>query len=114
MKNAKVLGKFKDEMKGIPVEEFVALRPKMYSIQLQRDIMVRHHNLKKAAAGKTEPISEISKRKGLPKKLPEGLERLLGPPRRSHPEGGLPHAQPHQEPDPLHGHSDQGGAGRSG
>jgi len=77
MKNAKALGKFKDEMKGIPVEEFVALCPKMYSIQLKRAIVVKHHNLKKAATGKTKAQSEISKRKGLPKKLPKEQEHLF-------------------------------------
>ena len=77
MKNAKALGKFKDEIKGIPVEEFVALCPKMYSIQLKRDIVVKHHNLKKAATGKTEAQFKISKRKGLPKKLPKEQERFF-------------------------------------
>ena len=71
------MGKFKDEMKGIPVEEFMALCPKMYSIQLKCDIIVKHHNLKKATAGKTEVQSEISKRKGLPKKLPKEQEYLF-------------------------------------
>lgn len=31
-KNKKVLGKFKDEMDGTPIQEFCGLRPKMYSI----------------------------------------------------------------------------------
>ena len=30
--NKKVLGKMKDETHGIPIQEFVGLRPKMYSI----------------------------------------------------------------------------------
>ena len=30
--NKKVVGKFKDEWDGIPVKEFVGLRPKMYSM----------------------------------------------------------------------------------
>ena len=30
--NKKVLGKMKDECAGIPIEEFVGLRPKMYSM----------------------------------------------------------------------------------
>src|SRR6185437_12378479 len=32
-KNKKVLGKMKDELNGVPIEEFVALRSKMYSIK---------------------------------------------------------------------------------
>ena len=35
-KNKKVLGKFKDECTGIPVLEFIGLRPKMYSIKKRR------------------------------------------------------------------------------
>ena len=32
IENKKVIGKFKDETHGIPIEEFVGLRPKMYSL----------------------------------------------------------------------------------
>jgi len=32
VENKKVVGKFKDECNGIPIAEFVGLRPKMYSI----------------------------------------------------------------------------------
>ena len=32
--NDKIIGKFKDETDGIPIKEFIGLRPKMYSIQL--------------------------------------------------------------------------------
>src|SRR5436190_19377805 len=35
-KNKKVLGKFKDECNGDPIQSFVALRAKMYSIQTAR------------------------------------------------------------------------------
>ena len=35
--NKKVVGKFKDETQGIPICEFVGLRSKMYSIQLDDD-----------------------------------------------------------------------------
>ena len=31
-KHKKVIGKFKDEMNGVPIEEFIGLRPKMYSV----------------------------------------------------------------------------------
>ena len=31
--NKKVIGKFKDEANGIPISEFIGLRPKMYSIE---------------------------------------------------------------------------------
>jgi hypothetical protein len=51
MKNAKVLGKFKDEMQGINILEFVAVRAKMYSIR-------------------KEMGEEIGKRKGVPKSVP--------------------------------------------
>ena len=33
--NKKVIGKFKDETEGVPIVEFVGLRPKMYSILLE-------------------------------------------------------------------------------
>ena len=46
--NKKVLGKMKDECAGIPIQEFVGLRPKMYSI-LYGD------KEKKAAKGVTRP-----------------------------------------------------------
>ena len=31
--NKKVIGKFKDECSSVPIEEFIDLRPKMYSIE---------------------------------------------------------------------------------
>ena len=34
LKNKRVLGKFKDEVKGKIIEEFVGLRPKMYSLNV--------------------------------------------------------------------------------
>ena len=34
IKNKKVIGKFKDETAGLPITEWVGLRPKMYSIKL--------------------------------------------------------------------------------
>ena len=33
LKNKKVLGKFKDELAGVPLAEFVGLRPKMYALR---------------------------------------------------------------------------------
>lgn len=42
--NKKVVGKFKDEWDGIPVKEFVGLRPKMYS-------MISDHKEKKTGKG---------------------------------------------------------------
>lgn len=71
MKNAKRLGKMKMEMKGIVIKEFVALRPKMYSVQLAHPIVMPHHNLKKKAMGKLELKTEIAKKKGLPRSHPE-------------------------------------------
>lgn len=35
--NKKVLGKMKDETRGIPIQEFIGLRPKMYSIKYMED-----------------------------------------------------------------------------
>ena len=32
-----VLGKFKDECKGVPIAEFVGLRPKLYTLRLDGD-----------------------------------------------------------------------------
>ena len=43
--NKKVIGKFKDELNGIPMEEFVGLRPKCYSLKY------KYSREKKAAAG---------------------------------------------------------------
>ena len=42
--NKKVLGKFKDEANGFPITEFVGLRPKMYSYQVEKhgDIYNKH------------------------------------------------------------------------
>jgi hypothetical protein len=34
--NKKVIGKFKDEAKGVPIAEFVGLRPKLYSLRLDK------------------------------------------------------------------------------
>jgi hypothetical protein len=76
MKNAKTLGKFKDEMKGQVISEAVFLRPKMYSIKLAGELVTEHHNLKKKAKGKFELVTEIGKKKGLPKNLPNEEDRL--------------------------------------
>ena len=35
--NKKVIGKMKDETNGVPIEEFVGLRAKMYSIKCAND-----------------------------------------------------------------------------
>ncbi len=48
-KNKKVLGKMKDECAGTPVEEFVGLRPKLYSI-----MKFNHTNIKKAKGVKRQ------------------------------------------------------------
>lgn len=70
-KNAKKLGKMKMEMKGLVITEFVGLRPKMYSLQLQHPMVTPHHNLRKKAKGKTELKAEVAKKKGLPRSHPE-------------------------------------------
>lgn len=75
-KNEKVLGKFKNEMKGVPIKSAVFLRPKMYSIELMADVIAPHHNLKKRLKGKNEPMREVAKKKGLPRSLPAEQERL--------------------------------------
>ena len=31
-----MIGKFKDEAKGVPIAEFVGLRPKLYSLRLDK------------------------------------------------------------------------------
>lgn len=65
----------KDETHGVPIAEFVGVRPKMYSIRLARDVALPHHNPKKRAAGKTSVSIKISRRKGLPRSLPADKER---------------------------------------
>ena len=39
-KNKKIVGKMKDETHGIPIEEFVGLRPKMYSVKYKENGMI--------------------------------------------------------------------------
>jgi hypothetical protein len=68
-RNEKALGFMKDEMHGIPSDAFTALRSKMYSVKLARPMMQRHHNPKKAAAGKVKPKCEHTKHKGIPDKV---------------------------------------------
>jgi len=68
-KNEKVLWKVKDEMKGINIFEFIALQSKTYSLSLWGEIVMRHHNPKKAAMGKTENKKEVDKKKGLPQRI---------------------------------------------
>ena len=50
VKNKKVIGKFKDETGGKPIDEVVCLRPKMYSIQIADDVI-------KKAKGVTKPVT---------------------------------------------------------
>jgi hypothetical protein len=48
MKNARVLGKFKDELFGVPLIQFIALRPKMYSmVSLNNKEKSRHKGIPK-------------------------------------------------------------------
>ena len=56
-------------MKGVFVKELICLRPKMYSIELWGELVTRHHNAKKAAMGKKEKVSEISRKKGIPMRV---------------------------------------------
>uniref|UniRef100_UPI00163DB3FF hypothetical protein n=1 Tax=Klebsiella pneumoniae TaxID=573 RepID=UPI00163DB3FF len=42
--NKKSLGKFKDEVKGVIIEEMVSLRPKMYAIKLKPDPLTKDDN----------------------------------------------------------------------
>ena len=51
IRNKKVLGKMKDKTHGIPIQEFISLRPKMYSIlytEIKKSVTkkVRHDNYK--------------------------------------------------------------------
>jgi hypothetical protein len=60
MRNARVLGKFKDELFGIPMIEFIALRPKMYSMLvvnrkeksrrkgIARSVVLKHEDYRRA------------------------------------------------------------------
>lgn len=74
-KNAKLLGRMKDETFGVPIAKFLALRPKMYSVTLTRPMVVPHHNKKKQAMGKTSFKGEICKKKGIHKRLPGDMEK---------------------------------------
>ena len=53
--NKKVLGKMKDEVKGVAVEEFVGLRPKMYSLKYTKKNTAVE---KKTAKGITRNVTE--------------------------------------------------------
>lgn len=77
-RNKKVLGKLKDETKGVPIREAIFLRSKTYSIKLERPIMEPHPNKKKAARGKRVPKGHIAKKKGIPKRLPDDQDLLFG------------------------------------
>ena len=46
-KNRKVLGLFKDEMGGIPISEYVGLRPKMYSVITKEEQIRKAKGIKK-------------------------------------------------------------------
>ena len=46
-KNKKVLGKFKDECGGVPIKEYVGLRPKMYSVITQTEEIRKAKGVKK-------------------------------------------------------------------
>jgi hypothetical protein len=60
MRNARVLGKFKDELFGVPMVEFIALRPKMYSMVvvnrkeksrrkgIARSVVLKHEDYRRA------------------------------------------------------------------
>ncbi len=67
--NAKRLGCFKDEMKGVFIKQLICLRPKMYSLELWGELVTKHHNVKKAAMGKKEKVSEICRKKGIPMRV---------------------------------------------
>ena len=56
-----MLGKFKDEAKGVPIAEFVGLRPKLYTIRLDGD--------KHASRGDEELKLETKKSKGTKKSV---------------------------------------------
>ena len=36
--NKKLIGKFKDELNSLPLEEFIGLRPKCYSLKYSREV----------------------------------------------------------------------------
>lgn len=68
---------FQCETRGVVILEAIFLRPKTYSIKLATKLINKHHNIKKAKAGKLEPVDHIAKKKGIPKRLPDEADRLL-------------------------------------
>ena len=67
--NKKVIGKFKDELQGIPIEEFVGLRPKLYSMMYMKvsifevDEEGEEKVVNKSSSRRSERIEQIEDRK---------------------------------------------------
>src|SRR5436190_866594 len=59
--NKKVIGKFKDELNGIPLEEYCGLRSKLYSYTYANKNPVRCKGIKKSVVDKTINMTDLKK-----------------------------------------------------
>src|SRR5436190_22049564 len=59
--NKKVIGKFKDELNGIPLEEYCGLRSKLYSYTYANKNPVRCKGIKKSVVDKTIKMTDLKK-----------------------------------------------------
>jgi hypothetical protein len=64
--NKKVLGMFKDELSSVPMKEFIALNPKVYSFKADKDIIQRQPNIFNEDV-KDDVKANVKKLKGISK-----------------------------------------------
>jgi len=61
LNNKKVIGKFKDELNGVPLKEYCGLRSKMYSYMYENKNPVRCKGIKKSVVNKTINIDDFKR-----------------------------------------------------